>query len=77
MTTSSKSRTVAFLLSFFLGAFGAHRFYAGRGGSGVVMLILTITLIGAIVSGIWNLVDIFTIGFGNFKDGEGYTISKW
>lgn len=74
---STKSRSIAFLLSFFLGVFGAHRFYVGKGGTGVVMLILTCTLFGAIVSGIWNLVDCIVIACGGFKDGEGLSVVKW
>lgn len=74
---STKSRSVAFLLSFFLGVFGAHRFYAGKGGTGVVMLLLTCSLFGAIISGIWNFVDVVVIGFGHFKDGKGELITKW
>ena len=30
MTESNKSRLVAFLLSFFLGGLGVHRFYVGK-----------------------------------------------
>ena len=52
-----KNKIVAALLAFFLGAFGVHRFYVGRVGSGIVMLLLTCTLVGAIASGIWALVD--------------------
>ena len=36
---SSKSRMVALLLCFFLGTLGAHRFYVGKIGTGVVWLL--------------------------------------
>jgi len=52
-----RNRMVAALLAFFLGLFGVHRFYLGRTASGVVMLVLTCTIIGAIVTGIWAFVD--------------------
>jgi len=39
---SPKSRLAATLLAFFLGGFGAHRFYIGKTGTAVVMLILGI-----------------------------------
>ena len=46
-----KSLLVAYLLWFFLGYVGAHRFYLGRPLSGVIMLALSvITLLLAVVS---------------------------
>lgn len=56
-----KSMLVAYLLWFFLGGFGAHRFYMKKTGSAVAQLILTITVIGAIVSCIWVLIDAFLL----------------
>jgi TM2 domain-containing membrane protein YozV len=56
-----KNMLVAYLLWYFLGIFGGHRFYMGRTGSAVAQLILTITVIGAIVSGIWVIVDAFLL----------------
>lgn len=54
---ADRNKYVAALLAFFLGVFGVHRFYLGRTGSAVVMLILTLTLIGAFVSAVWAFVD--------------------
>jgi TM2 domain-containing membrane protein YozV len=59
---------VAALLAFFLGALGIHRFYTGRTGSGIVMLVLTITVVGMIVSWPWALVD--TIRYLLMSDRE-------
>lgn len=39
---SPKSRLAATLLAFFLGIFGAHRFYLGKNGSAAGMLVMTI-----------------------------------
>jgi len=36
---SPKSRLVALLLCFFFGILGAHRFYVGKIGTGVLMLL--------------------------------------
>ncbi len=74
---SEKRILPAFLLSFFLGVFGAHRFYAGKIGTGIVMLILTLTFFGIFVTAIWNLIDWIMIICGAFRDGEGRVISEW
>ena len=66
---SDKSNTVALLLCFFLGFLGIHRFYVGKIGTGVLMLI---TLGGL---GIWNLIDFIIIVMQKFTDGEGNTLS--
>lgn len=63
--TSPKSALIALLLCFFLGAFGAHRFYVGKIKTGVLMLV---TLGGL---GIWALVDLVLIACGEFDDAEG------
>lgn len=54
---TDRNKIVAALLAFFLGVFGVHRFYLGRIGSGVVMLILTCTVVGLLVTGIWAFID--------------------
>ena len=55
--SADRNKIVAALLAFFLGVFGVHRFYLGRIGSGVVMLILTCTFVGVVITGIWAFVD--------------------
>lgn len=69
--TGKKSTGIGYLLWFFFGGLGVHRFYLGRTGSGIAMLvifilslILTFAFIGAfgfIVLGIWVIVDAFLI----------------
>jgi TM2 domain-containing membrane protein YozV len=75
--TSKKLRLPAFLFAFFLGAFGAHRFYVGKIGTAVVMLILSLTIVGLLVTSIWVLIDWITILSGTFTDKEGLKIVKW
>lgn len=67
----------AFLLAFFIGVLGVHRFYVGKTGSGIVMLLLTLTIIGSIVSGIWALVDWIVIVCGGFRDAEDRRLVRW
>ncbi len=68
---SNKSRLVAFLLAFFLGVLGIHRFYVGKIGTGVIWL-----LTGGVL-GVGVLVDWIVILCGNFKDKEGNKLEKW
>ena len=58
---NKKSIVVAYLFWFFLGMFGAHRFYFGKTGSAIAQLILTITMIGSVVTFVWIIIDAFMI----------------
>ncbi len=68
---SPKSRLAAALLCFFLGCFGAHRFYLRKTGTAILMLC---TLGGL---GIWALVDLIFIVTGSFRDKEGRRVYQW
>ena len=63
---AKKSVGVAYLLWFFLGAFGVHRFYLGSWGIGILILactglaFVTFGLTG-LVSGIFMVIDLFLI----------------
>jgi TM2 domain-containing membrane protein YozV len=54
---AGRDKFVAALLAFFFGTLGVHRFYLGRIGSGIAMLLLSCTVIGLIVSVPWALID--------------------
>ena len=56
-----KSAVIAYILWFFLGLFGAHNFYLRRTGVGIVQVILTITVVGALITLVWIFVDAFLI----------------
>ena len=67
---SLKSRLAASLLAWFLGEFGAHRFYTGKAGTAVIMLLMGILagvcwlggLFGSLAAGddepVWGLMVI-------------------
>jgi TM2 domain-containing membrane protein YozV len=71
VSISPKSRLVALLLCFFLGTLGVHRFYVGKVGTGILMLI---TLGGL---GIWVVIDLILIVVGYFNDKEGRRVFRW
>ena len=77
LPASRKSRLVAFLLAFFLGMFGAHRFYAGKTATAVAQLVLSLTVVGMLVSGPWVCIDWIMIICGRFKDDMGRKITRW
>jgi TM2 domain-containing membrane protein YozV len=68
---SDKSRLAALLLCFFLGIFGAHRFYVGKIGTGL----LQVVTFGGL--GIWALVDFILIAIGEFTDKQEKKVKVW
>ena len=66
-----KSVGIGYLLWFFFGAIGGHRFYLKQTGTAVAMLVISPTLVGLIVTAIWALVDAFLIpGMADRVNGE-------
>jgi len=65
---SEKGFVPTILLCFFLGGFGIHRFYAGKAGTGILMLLT----FGGL--GIWTLIDFILIACSKFTDGNGAVI---
>ena len=56
-----KQWLVALLLGLFFGGFGVHNFYLGYTNRAIIQLILTITVIGAPITGVWVLVELILI----------------
>ena len=56
-----KSALIAYILWFFLGLFGAHNFYLRRKGVGIAQVLLTITVLGSLITLVWIFVDAFLI----------------
>lgn len=70
MRPGQKDWLTALLLCLFVGVLGVHRFYTGRTGSGVAMLL---TLGGC---GIWTLVDLIMIITGSYTDAAGQPLYR-
>ncbi len=68
---SPKSRLVALLFCLLLGYWGVHRFYVGKAGTGILMIL---TLGGF---GIWVLIDFIMIAIGSFTDKSGRFVFYW
>ncbi|PMQ00792.1 MAG: hypothetical protein CBR30_09340 [Dictyoglomus sp. NZ13-RE01] len=86
---SDRSRTKALILCIFLGVFGAHRFYLGKFGTGLTMLLIGFSGIVASLTvksffwyiflplGIWVLYDLILILLGKMKDINGNLVWNW
>lgn len=59
------------MLAVIIGVFGSHRFYAGKTGTGLLMLLT----IGGL--GIWWLYDVILVAAGGFRDADGRLVSEW
>jgi len=68
---SERSRGVALVLAFFGGVFGLHRFYVGKNGTGIAMIV---TLGGL---GVWWLYDMVLLVTGEFRDADDLPLRNW
>lgn len=68
---SDKNMIVALLLCIFLGVFGAHRFYVGKIGTGI-LYVFTVGIVG-----IGVLYDLIIIIFGEFRDRDGKKVKDY
>jgi TM2 domain-containing membrane protein YozV len=58
---NKKTALVAYLLWFFVGLLGGHNFYLKRTGVAVTQLVLSLTLVGILITIVWVVVDAFLI----------------
>ncbi len=85
IASPQKSMALTIILWFFLGAFGAHRFYLGDNAGGGTMLALwllgwfTIVIIVGVfpllIVCIWWFIDLFLILNGDLKPKDGSKLS--
>lgn len=67
---SEKNWLTTVLLAWLVGVFGVHRFYVGKVGTGILMLL---TCGGC---GIWTLIDLIMVLMGKFTDKDGNVITN-
>ena len=70
LASSDKKLIAAGLLCFFLGVFGAHRFYVGKTGTALLQLF---TLGGL---GLWVLYDLILIVTAQFRDRDDKVLTE-
>jgi TM2 domain-containing membrane protein YozV len=71
MEVSSRLRLAAALFCGFFGWLGIHRFYVGKIGTGILMILTA----GGF--GIWLTIDFIFIVLGKFRDKEGRVLRQW
>lgn len=68
---SDRSRGATLALAIVGGIVGLHRFYVGKVGTGVLMILTA----GGF--GLWWLYDLIVITAGDFRDGDGRPVRRW
>ena len=68
---SERSRLAAALMAFFLGWLGVHRFYVGKIGTAILMVLT----VGGF--GIWETIDLIMFLTGAFTDDAGRPLRNW
>ncbi|GAA5095324.1 NINE protein [Bartonella acomydis] len=74
---SEPSKPMLAMICWFTGVFGVHRFMVGKMRTGALMLALSLSLAGLMVTGIWAIVDFIVIAAGKFTDKDGKQITRW
>lgn len=74
---SEKNAMLAAVLALFVGFYGVHNFYLGYKSRAIFQLILTLTVFGAFISGIWAIVESIMLFTGYIKeDGKGRVLKR-
>ncbi|EJF81859.1 TM2 domain-containing protein [Bartonella doshiae] len=73
---SGHKKVMIAFICWFAGIFGVHRFMVGKVWTGALMLILSISLFGLFITGIWSIIDFILILTGNFTDKDGHKVTN-
>ncbi|MBB4076835.1 TM2 domain-containing membrane protein YozV [Bartonella fuyuanensis] len=73
---SEHSKIKFAMICWVTGIFGVHRFMVGKVWTGVLMLILSLSFFGLMITGIWAIVDFIVILAGKFTDKDGNQITE-
>ncbi|AQX30467.1 TM2 domain-containing protein [Bartonella schoenbuchensis] len=68
------SKLILALICWIVGILGIHRFVVGKTGTGVFMLVLSLSVFGLAISVVWALIDFIVILTGGFTDKDGNKI---
>jgi TM2 domain-containing membrane protein YozV len=71
---SEKNIVVAVILCLVFGLIGVHRMYVGKVGTGILMLVMTLSGFGVIISLLLAFVDFISLICGTFKDKQNLII---
>ena len=66
---SGKSGVAYLLLMLFLGFVGD--FYIKRSSTGVIKLVLCLTIVLSPIVAVWNIIDLIKLIGGDMRDGDG------
>lgn len=73
---SEQPQAIVAIVCWFFGLLGIHRFMVGKVGTGVLMLILSLSVIGLAVTLIWRVIDLIFILTGKFTDKDGNRVTN-
>lgn len=71
-----KKWSITLILCFFLGFLGAHRFYTGHIASGLIQLVLSLSIICLFIAVFWVGIDLAYIILGRFKTSDGMNLVR-
>ncbi|MCZ2328588.1 TM2 domain-containing protein [Bartonella sp. F02] len=72
---SEQLKLMLALICWFAGIFGIHRFIVGKMWTGILMLVLSLSVVGLVITGIWAIIDFIFIVAGRFTDKKGNRIT--